>query len=256
MRDLRRTITGFTLLELLVASMIFAMLFLVLHSLLSGALGLRNKAYKNAETGMPREQIAQVLRRDLQNMVAPSGILAGAIVGTATKEKDNEQDSVDFYSTNGAISEGEPWADIQEVTYSLEDPSDGRDPQDGMDFVRKVKRDLLSTEDEEEDDLSPWIMMRGVKSLTLSYWDGETWQEAWDSTAQENANPKAVSLSVEFVNASADEKAEGPLEVMCEIAQQPRPTPSGSASGSASSPTPTPSPTPKPTPTPRLNPGG
>lgn len=239
---------GFTLLELLVATVMFAALVGVMHSMLFGALRLRNASFRAVEQALPREQLAQIFRRDFKGMVAPSGVLAGPVVATSEEVQNARHDSITFFTTTGVIGETDPWGEIQEVEYRLEEPDD-RDPDLGLDLIREPRRNLLPAIEEEVEDLAPHRLMRGVRSLQLLYWDGEEWTDSWDSTAVENENPDAVWLRIEFVNGNPDLQPENPLEVVCQITTQPRPTPTGATpSGGSGSSNPTPTPTPAPTP--------
>jgi len=234
-RMTRNRNAGFTLLELLAATAMFCILVGVLHNMLFGALNLRNTTFRAIEQALPRDQLALIIRRDLTNMVAPSGVLAGPITATPEEEQGVAADTINFFTTSGVVTELEPWGDVQQVEYRLEVPED-RDTDLGYDFVREVTRNLLPSSVEEEDDemLLEWTMMRGVKSLEMLYWDGKDWQESWDSTTLDNANPEAVRLRIEFVNGDKDLEPEHPLEITCQIAAQPRATPSDSTVESSS----------------------
>jgi prepilin-type N-terminal cleavage/methylation domain-containing protein len=219
---------GFTLVEMLIATAICSVLLGALFSLLFGALRLRDKTFDAVESGQPRDQVIQVVRRDLMNAVVPAGILAGTFTGEANDDGGTEQDTLTFFATTGIITDSAPWGDIQEIEYTLEEPADGN-TDEGYDFQRKLTRNLLPATEEEEEDTSPWILLHHVKSLTIEYWDGSDWTDTWDSTAQENANPSAIRMSLDFYNADDAKKIEAPLEIVTEIAPQPRPTPAAAS---------------------------
>jgi hypothetical protein len=42
------------------------------------------------------------------------------------------------------------------------------------------------------------VLCRGVRSFTLRYWDGYTWQDVWDSTQVDNMLPAAVEARLEL----------------------------------------------------------
>jgi type II secretion system protein J len=221
---------GFTLMELLVATVIFSALIGSLYSLLFGALRLRETTFRNVESGQPREQISLLLRRDFTGAVAPSGVIAGPWLGESSEEDGNRRDTLVFYTTSGVINDREPWGDIQKVEYYLATPTD-RDPAMGLDFIRKPTRNLLASTIEENEDMTPFRLLRGARSLQLLYWDGEAWIDRWDSTVEQNRNPRAVKLRLEFVESRDAERIESPIELVCGIAPEPRPTPAPAAAG-------------------------
>lgn len=219
---------GFTLLELLVAIAIFSVLIGALYSVLFGGIRLRETAWKNFEAGVSREQVAGLIRRDLTNIVVPAGILAGAIVGETQTEGSGRSDTLEFFATTGIVNDAETWADIQQIEYFLEPPVDD-DKSGEFDFVRRVRRDLLSTTVEEEEIPEPkWRLLTGVTSLTIQYYDGEAWQDSWDSTTVENENPDAIRVTMTLAP-DADGQPRLPVDVLCETAPQPRPTPAAAA---------------------------
>jgi prepilin-type N-terminal cleavage/methylation domain-containing protein len=233
MRKRLRTVhvRAFTLVELLVATAIFGVLVSALCSLLFGALRLRETTFAAVEAGLPRAQVAAIIQRDLTNLVVPAGVLAGPFMGEPVEENNVRRDKLSFYTTTGIVTDKEPWGDIQEIQYYLQVPED-RDPAQGLDLMRQVTRNLLASVIEESQDTTPWRLARGVNALQASYWDGEQWQDTWNSTTVDNANPKAVELRVEFVNGAHAEHVERPIDLVCEIAPQPRSTPTASAATS------------------------
>src|SRR5437660_9135586 len=70
---------GFTLIEVLLALMVCAVVLVVISSVFSGALHLRERAAANLDQSLPIERAINVLRRDLKNAVPPGGLLAGPL---------------------------------------------------------------------------------------------------------------------------------------------------------------------------------
>jgi hypothetical protein len=61
-------------------------------------------------------------------------------------------------------------------------------------LVRRVTRNLLpTTEPEVEEE----ILCRDVRSFTVKYFDGTTWQDSWDSEAMGDVLPAAVEMTLE-----------------------------------------------------------
>ena len=143
----RRT-TGFTLLEVLIAVMIFAVVLAAASTVFYGALRLRKGAAESLEQSLPRQQALAVVQRDLANLVVPGGTLSGVCRTTSITNVIGGQSSPDFYTSTGLIDSTSPWAEIQRVAYVLMDSSGPG--ADGKDLVRTVTRNLLPATLEEE----------------------------------------------------------------------------------------------------------
>src|SRR5205814_2046628 len=64
---------GFTLLEVLIAAAVFAIVLAAASTVFYGALHLRNGATEALEQSLPREQALAIIQRDLANLVVPGG---------------------------------------------------------------------------------------------------------------------------------------------------------------------------------------
>jgi type II secretion system protein J len=208
---------GFTLIEILSATLISALLLGSLYAVFHGALKLRDKDYGIMEKGLPRAYVTEIMDRDFRNMAPPVGILAGAVIGETNKENDLRRDRVEFYTSTGVLTDKENWGDVQKVEYYLLDPeeNDKGEKGQGLDFVRAVTRNLLASIAQEPEETR---LLNGVKSLEITYFDGEVWQDSWDSTGLDNASPKAVRIRIEFETAADGEENISPLELLIEVA--------------------------------------
>lgn len=191
------------------ATAIFSILVGALYSLFYSALRARESTYDSIEKGLPTAYALSTVRRDLANMTAPTGLFAGAVVGEMDEQGTTRLDTIEFFTTSGVVRASAPWGDVQKVSYYLSVPED--DDSSGSYFVRAVTRNLLAstTEDPPEERLLP-----NVKSLTLAYYDGESWQDSWDSTTRENAAPQAVKLRLDFVKDAEGRSMSQPVEVV------------------------------------------
>ena len=85
--------------------------------------------------------------------------------------------------------------DVKQIEYSCELAQDTGEPS----IIRRITTNLLAP-------TTPVPRMetvcRGVKTFTLRYYDGQTWQDTWDSTAQNTDQtgilPKAVEVTIEL----------------------------------------------------------
>ena len=213
---------GFTLLELLLASIVFAIVISALHGVFFGALRLRDNTYEAVESGLSDAYVAGLIRRDIKNLAPPTGVLAGAMIGEEEEENGVRLDALEFFTTTGIVrdSELEPWGEVQKVEYYLAEPLDGSDSE-GADFVRAVTRNLLASTEEEP---AEERLLHGAASLEFAYFDGEDWQESWDSTTVENETPEAMRMRLDFMPPEQGERVRRPSEIVCELVVKPMQT--------------------------------
>jgi hypothetical protein len=99
-----------------------------------------------------------------------------------------ERVSPDLSTNTGRIDGWTPFADQQRVAYFLVPAATGGN---GRDLIRAVTRNLLPVQEalpEEE------LVLGGVESAGLSFFDGLAWTDTWDSTATETL-PAALRFS-------------------------------------------------------------
>ena len=70
---------AFTLLELLLAVLVFSIVLGAIHVVFFTAFKLRNKTADAIERSLPVQQTLAILKRDLANLVPPGGTLSGAL---------------------------------------------------------------------------------------------------------------------------------------------------------------------------------
>lgn len=216
---------AFTLMEVLVALVIVAMI----AASLSASLAIAFKARKSAMnqlTGVRQARVAlDIIARDLENTLPPTGVLAGAFIATP-QENGQGLDSLEFYNTSPLSTQASlaGAADIQrvrlmvlpesevvvsEVDDDLKDPlAQGSRLEQGQTWagdryvlVRRVTRRLLAQVEPQP----PYeVLARNVVSFTLRYYDGENWLDEWDSTTMENGLPSAVEVTLVFNPAEVD----------------------------------------------------
>ncbi|KPL09037.1 hypothetical protein AMJ85_07340, partial [candidate division BRC1 bacterium SM23_51] len=180
---------GFTLLEVLVAAAMFAVIVGALYSVFYGALRLRENSYLAFEKNLPKDYVVEIIKRDLANVATPAGILAGAMIGEKEEQGELRFDRLEIHTASGMVNDTEPWGDIQKIEYSLEQPAERREDREeratpeSYDLVRAVTRNLLASTTEEPETQR---LLQGVQSLAFRYYDGQDWQDSWDSTTREN----------------------------------------------------------------------
>jgi type II secretion system protein J len=190
---------AFTLLEMILAVGVAALVLGVISSAFFGALRLREATANAVDAAAPVDRALACLRRDLQCAVTPkaSGVLSGNFkTGNVTSTGINAPVAAEICTATGDLSPNEPWADIERVTYELKDAADRSRP--GRDLYRSVTRNLLTLAAPEVAD--QWLMS-GVESVQFSCYNGAEWFETWDTsdTMSVNTNlPVAVRVRIQL----------------------------------------------------------
>jgi type II secretion system protein J len=202
--------SAFTLIEVILAVGVMAILLAAVNAVFFSALRLRERTCLTVDAALPTEQALTFLRHDLQCVMPPGGILAGDFrAGNVNESNRNETVSIELYTATASLHENEPWAEIQRITYELREPANPS-PAGGKDLVRSVTRNLLNTVSPEVQD--QW-MLGGVQDLAFECFDGTQWLEAWDTTTTETNLPVAVRVSIRL----AEESGEGSQAVQMVI---------------------------------------
>lgn len=192
----RRQPRAFTLLELLVATAMTAVLAGSLYATLHVAFKARRTATESVEHVRRAELAVGLLRADIESAVVPRGILAGGFLGEdATDAAGRPSDVLMLHCTADGAQVTEGVGDVRMVEFACESADDG----EGTVLVRRLTRNLLATRVEEP---AEEVICRGVRSFDLRYFDGVDWQDKWDSAAQGNALPRAVEVTLELVAAT------------------------------------------------------
>lgn len=187
---------GFTLIEILLAVTIFAIVLFAMNTVFYSALRLERATNRSLDERTTLNQALAILRRDLQGAVQPisNGVfnlnfISGA--GSSMSLGPSRNSSLEFATTTGVINDSLPWGDLQRVRYELTEPADRTTR--GQDLVRVITRNLMPTTTEEID--TQWLM-GNVESLEFLGFDGSGWQASWDTSSGEIGLPQAVRVRV------------------------------------------------------------
>jgi type II secretion system protein J len=205
--------TGFTLIEVLLALMISAVVLVIVSSVFASALKLQEHASASVAQSLPIERALSVMRKDIKNSIAPGGMLAGPLQSGSMQSGDANA-GIQIYTTTGVMMPNAPWSEIQKITYGLQSPSDSS--SNGKDLVRTVTRNLLTTSTEDDDEQ---FLASGVESLTFSYFDGANWLDTWDDTTETNL-PNAVRVSLQLAPTSAEAAKPDPIQLLVPLMVQ------------------------------------
>jgi type II secretion system protein J len=228
---------AFTLIEVILALGIFAIVMVAINTAFFAALRLRQRSSEALEQTLPLDHALATLHRDLINAVPPGGVLAGdfrsgglagSMGGGSTKSASNNSGAnrglgtaqyggLDFFTSTGALSEDAPWGDIQEVNYQLQDPPD-RLHTYGRDLVRTVTRNLLATSSQAAD---VQRLLGNIETLDFSYYDGTQWRDSWDTSAGDTNLPHAVRVNIRLASTNGPSPANSqPLEMLVLLTSQ------------------------------------
>src|ERR1043165_331291 len=220
---------GFTLLELLVALAMIAILAEALYVALS-------VGFKAQETGthsmVPVQKLANaftLMAQDFDGALPPTGVLAGEFTGISTAGSSSSSPSsgssgsssglksssglsasnlnsstgglhaespdgsavvlLSFYSSANSPLDGEIGVDIRKVEFSLEPPEGDTKPA----LVRRVYTNLMPSKAPEP---RVQVLARDVAHVSLSYFDGTLPRDEWDSKAEGDILPMAVEVTL------------------------------------------------------------
>ncbi|MFZ0826440.1 MAG: GspJ family type II secretion system protein [Verrucomicrobiia bacterium] len=215
--------SAFTLVEMILAIGIAAIVLVAINAVFFSALHLREVTQAAVDEATPLTQALTLLRRDLQCAVPPglNGVLTGDFkTGTVSSIGISLPVAVEMFTATGALHDNEPWGDIQRVTYELKDPTDRTAA--GKDLIRSVSRNLLSTAALDVQD--QWLM-GGIENIKFSCFDGAQWNDAWDTTNMTSGNtnlPVAVRVLIQMAGNNAGNTRPPPVEILVPIDSQSR----------------------------------
>lgn len=190
---------GFTLLELLLATAIGAIVLLVINATFFAALRLHNTTHEKIDDDLVVERTLGIVRKDLAGIMLPpnpqattsklSGQLTSDVISTNTLDGSSERVTPDIYTSSGKIDGWTPYAEVQMVSYYLSPAADGAPTKN---LVRVLTRNLLPAIEATTEDQT---LLTGVNSAAISYFDGENWLDTWDSTTTSSL-PTAIKFSL------------------------------------------------------------
>jgi len=219
---IRHSQRAFTLIEMILAIGIAALVLIAVNTVFFTALHLRNDTADMVDAASPVDAMVTFMKRDLECVVTPTNgttkILSGGFRAGDNLSSAGVSDpvAVEMFTASGAMSDNAPWADIQRVTYELKTPTVASAV--GRDLYRSVTRNLLAMS---TPDVTEQLMLSGVQSVKFSCYDGTQWDDTWDTT-----NPTAtytnLPLAVRVDILMAGRSDLQPIEIVVPIDSQTR----------------------------------
>jgi general secretion pathway protein J len=208
---------AFTLLELLLAIAVFAVVLSAINGVFWGALRLRNKTSRMLERSVPVNQAMLILRRDLAGIMPPGGTFAGQFKSDVTSIDTTwgTPTGPEIRTTTGRVDDLQPWGEVQKIVYYLRPPTNGMSAV-GFDLLRVITRNLAPALAEEP---VAQTLMSGVTEMNFEYYDGSSWRTTWDSTTETTVLPRAIRVQMQL--ADQDPEAGTPTSGMLRVSRKP-----------------------------------
>lgn len=224
---LRSSRRGFTLLELLLATAVAAIVLLVINATFFGALRLHNTTHEKVDNDLALQRALGIIRRDLAGLMLPTtvpatggNVLAGDLTtdtgSTATpNDPPGDRVSPDFYTNSASIDGWNPFSEVQKVSYFLT-PTTGSNTKT---LVRAITRNILSAQPDQGPDEQQQLLT-GVAAVDVFFYDGTDWVSDWDSLTTSSL-PTAIKFRVAMARPGSEGNtvpdAAGPVELVVPV---------------------------------------
>lgn len=182
---------AFTLIELLIALAISAVILTAISTVFFGAIHMRNRTTEIAEQSLPIDTAVAIMKRDLMGIVPP-GVLAGPMGSDAVGIGMTQPIMLEIFTGSGQVNADEPWGDLQKIDFSLQAPTN-RNNYAGRDLMRGVTRNLLPSTTVAPDQQT---LLEDVQDLKFTYYDGTNWNDSWSTTLSNI--PIAIRVNIAF----------------------------------------------------------
>lgn len=216
---LRGSEGGFTLLELLIATAVGAVVLLVIQTTYFSALHLHNTTHARIDQDLELQRALGIIRRDFAGLMLPGGTLSGQFqtenFSNPGTENYGDRIGPDFFTNTGRIDAYNPFSEVQRVAYYLATPTateggDGR----SKNLVRVVTRNLLPVQETDEGEQQ--VLLEGVDSAVMTFFDGTSWTDTWDSEATSTL-PRALKLSITLLPPEGTQTAPAPIDLVVPV---------------------------------------
>ena len=185
---------GFTLLEMLVATAMIAVLAGSFYATLRTAFKARDSSDAAIKPIRKAELALELLREDLQSAMVPRGLLAGPLLGQDSIDASGQaNDYVSVHCAVGAADKSGRPGDVRKVDLFCEKPEGTAENC----LVRYLVWNLLAPQTQE---LIREVICRNVYAFNIRYFDGVDWQDSWDSVVQGDVLPLAVEVTIQLAS--------------------------------------------------------
>jgi len=203
--------SAFTLIELILALAIAAVVLSSISAVFFGALRMRNAATEAASETLPVDTAVGIMKRDLAAIVQP-GVLAGIMGSDAVVTGLTQPLILEMFTASAVIGPDSPFGDVQKIDWYLQSPT-SKNTSSGLELVRGVTHNLLPTTALLP---APQVLLEGVQNLQFSYFDGTNWNDTW-STTLSNV-PMAIGATITFAQPNRDIPPKAPVKFVVPVA--------------------------------------
>lgn len=191
---------GFTLLELIVALVIFAIVISAAYSLFDAGRSVTTRAEFRAQLFQTARAALTAVEEDLRGATMMSTPFDTGFIGTNGGSEKEPMDKLEFVSVNrytGAsydinkITDKVWGSDVSKVYYWIEQDTS----KTACGFVRERPVELTPVSGPVHREESISEIAKDVAFINFRYYDGSDWTDSWDST-QTMKLPKAVEVTV------------------------------------------------------------
>lgn len=188
---------GFTLMEVILATLITALVAAALFASLSIVFRVKRSAEEQLAGRAQLRSAIDAIRRDLVGVPPPTGLVAGPMIGVDSFLASGAEGDYLAYSTpytaantltDADADAAAAGADYEQVVLFLAEDAD--DPG-YYKLVRAATRNPLVTAEQPG---TQRVLARRIVSMNLNYYDGSSWYAEWDSAQREDELPLAVEL--------------------------------------------------------------
>ena len=235
---------GFTLVEILAASLAAALLLMAVYGIFQRAVKTRDSATERTRESALRMRAAGVIRNDLRcaYISGTAAVLASVLEGSVTNQKSRFPGYLRFTTTTGKDTVDDQYGDVQQVEYYISedttnanaDSADSAQNRDSGMLVRGITRNLLDATQTNTQSTLPaqeQVLLKRVETFGVEFFDGQTWQESWQLTGSNAMVPQAIRVTVQQSAASNRTATPAPLEILVPWTTEPLTSSTASLTG-------------------------
>ncbi len=205
----KKTRSGFTLIEVLLASVAIGIIFLAVQGLFSRAVKLRDKGTAHVREATVRSRATGLIRSDLSNALISGGVIAGSLTSSARSPDGHFPGYLKFTTTcTPQPSEAVP-CDVQEIEYFISADPLSTNQNSGI-LTRTINRNLLTSVQQSSQTNQ---ILANVESMEVSLNDGVNWVSEWNHASGETNIPMAVRVRIQ-PTALPDQPKPAPVEIL------------------------------------------
>ncbi len=188
---LRPSRNGFTLMEVILAVVITALISVTLFTSMRIAFQTRERAEDRLAGRQAARVSLDLLATDVSAVLSPTGRIAGPFLGSDGRMgAAREADQLSFVTASPTLPTADDLGDLRGVEIALADDPERDDTQL---LVRYVTANLLASTTPQP---TTQVLARGVVAFNARYFDGGDWLDDWDSTEQDDTLPLAIEVTL------------------------------------------------------------